>query len=265
MKYKLIAVDMDGTLLDDNKNISPLTIKAIQKAESMGIIFTISTGRPIMGVEKYNQILNLKSPIITYNGAAIVKADTKKVLFIQNLLEQDAIKILELGSNLGITMCIWAHDNLYCNVLNELVMDYKKLSDVEPILINDFTTLAKEGITKILWYSDATFIENVQLKLKNINFNKVSFYTSKPTFLEFVHSDVSKARAMEQIGKMYGISRKEMIAVGDGQNDLPMIEYAGLGVAMANSSDEIKQKANYVTKNSNNNDGVVEVMDKFIF
>lgn len=95
---------MDGTLLADNKEITPATVKAIKEAVSKGVIFTISTGRPIHGVEKYNKILELKSPIITYNGASIVKADTKEVLFSQTLLEGDALRILNYGNKIGITM-----------------------------------------------------------------------------------------------------------------------------------------------------------------
>lgn len=264
MRYKLIAVDMDGTLLNDEKEITPLTIKAIKEATKKGVIFTISTGRSIKGVEKYNKILHLSSPIITYNGASIVKADTKEVLFSKNLLDDDALKILKYGNERNITMCIWAHDNLYCNVLNELTDDYKKLSDVEPILNKDFESLSRFGISKILWYSDVKTITRVEKELKGVMFENVNYCTSKQTFLEFFNGDVSKARAMEKIGKIYGIKKEEMIAIGDGDNDLSMIEYAGLGVAMSNSSENVKKHAEYVTKNSNNFDGVGEVINKFV-
>lgn len=264
MKYKLIAVDMDGTLLNDNGVITPKTVDAIKEAVMRGVIFTVSTGRPIQGVDKYNSYLNLKAPIITYNGAMIVKSDTKEVLFSKTLLYSDALKILKLGMDMELTMCVWANNMLYCNVHNERVDDYKKLSDVEPIAIDNYEALAKLGITKILWYDDANVISKIQEILKTASFKKVTYCTSKPTFLEFFHSEVSKAEAMKRIGEIYNIEREEMIAIGDGNNDLPMIRYAGLGVAMSNAPEGVKQQSDYVTEHSNNCDGIAEVIKKFI-
>lgn len=264
MKYKLIAVDLDGTLLNDGGQITPETINAINAATSRNVIFTISTGRPIQGVGKYVTLLNLQAPIITYNGAMIVQSNTKETLFSQALTYQDAINVLNTGIKMGATMCVWSHDKLYCNVFNEKVDFYQSVSGVKPILMDDYEALARSGITKILWSDDAEVIANMQRRLQQVTFDKVTYCTSRPIFLEFYHSDVSKAEAMKNIGRLYGIEREEMIAIGDGYNDLPMIEYAGLGVAMANATDYVKQRADYVTHHSNNDDGVAEVIKKFV-
>lgn len=264
MKYKLIAVDMDGTLLNDNGQITPDTIAAVNLAVSQNVLFTICTGRPIQGVEKYSKLLQLKAPIITYNGSMIVQSDTKETLFSQTLTYSDAIKILNVGNEMGATMCVWAHNKLYCNVLNERVSFYKSISDVTPILIDDYDALARLGITKILWTACAEAIADMQQQLKQVSFKKVTYCTSRPIFLEFFNSDVSKANAMKIIGELYGIRREEMIAIGDGYNDLSMLEYAGLGVAMANAPDGVKQKCDYVAQYTNNDDGVAEVIKKII-
>ena len=264
MKYKLIAVDMDGTLLNDDGIITPDTLDAIRQAVEHGVIFTISTGRPIQGVDKYNSALKLKSPIITYNGSMIVRSDTREVLFSQTLLLDDAMAILNYGRELNVTMCVWARNCLYCSDLNDKAYAYSALSGVEPVLLHDDYLLAKDGITKILWYADPQFNVDVQPKLCNLGFEKVTFCTSQPKFLEFFNSDVSKAVAMEKIGEIYNIRREEMIAVGDGNNDLSRIEYAGLGVAMANAPDGVKQRADYVTERTNNCGGIAEVIRKFV-
>lgn len=264
MAFKLIAADMDGTLLNDNGMITPCTVAAIMAAVSKGVIFTVSTGRPIQGVDKYKDLLDLKAPMITYNGAMIVRSDTHEILFSKMLLYNDAMNILKIGNEMGITMCVWASNRLYCNVYNEKVEDYKKLSDVEPILIDDYNALAKGGITKILWYDEVNVIATAQDTLKNIAFEKVTYCTSKPTFLEFFHSEVSKAEAMKIIGEIYDIKRDEMIAIGDGYNDLPMIEFAGMGVAMKNAPEGVKQRSDYITEHSNNSDGIAEVIEKFV-
>lgn len=261
--YKLVAVDMDGTLLDSNGSISAKTIAAIKKAAEKNIIFTVSTGRPIQGVEKYSHALSLDVPFITYNGAMIVMGRSKDIIYQQNVESEDARSVLQLARQLGTTFIAWSNNQLYASVLNEQVHNYKQLSGVEPIKINDDEMLIKQGITKLLWINSPETLAHYQNILKDKLSDSISYYTSKPIFLEFVNSKVSKAVAMEKLGEHFGISRKEMIAVGDGYNDLSMIEYAGLGVAMENAPDEIRAKADFVTL-SNDNDGIAYLLEKFV-
>lgn len=262
MKYKFVAVDMDGTLLNSEGLITEKTIEAITGIVDKGVIFTISTGRPIQGVEKYNSLLWLKGPVITYNGAMIVNAENHEVMFEQRLMRGDAKKILELGQKYDTTMCIWASNQLYGNKLNDKINDYKKLSGVEPVLVKDFDKLLDIGITKILWYDEMDRIKQILKELSCNMFSEVSYCTSKPVFLEFFSSRVSKSAAMEKIGELYGIKQEEMIAIGDGLNDLSMIQYAGIGVAMENAEEEVKRNSQYVTT-SNDEDGVRKAIEKF--
>lgn len=254
---------MDGTLLDSNGLITNNTISAIRKLVDSGVLFTISTGRPIQGVEKYSTLLHLRGPIITYNGAMIVDAETHKTLFERGLLRDDARKIFELGLQYNTTMCIWAGNKLYGNKLNSRIHEYKKLSGVEPIKINNIEEVLDIGITKILWYDDVDKINRILSELSDDIFIEVTYCTSKPTFLEFFNSKVSKSEAMRQIGKLFNIEREEMIAIGDGLNDLSMIKYAGLGIAMSNASSEVKNNAQYITE-SNDNEGVLKAINTFI-
>lgn len=262
MKYKFIAVDMDGTLLNSNGLITEDTVSGIRRLVSQGIIFTISTGRPIQGVEKYTSLLNLKGPVITYNGAMIVDAETHETLFERGLMRNDVIKIYELGLSYNTTMCIWAGNQLYGNRLDSRIHDYKRLSGVEPIKIDHIEEILDIGVTKILWYDDANKIEMIMHELSCELFSEVTFCTSKPTFLEFFNNKVSKSEAMRQIGLMYNVMPEEMIAVGDGLNDLSMIQYAGLGIAMGNADEEVKKNAQYITS-SNDADGVLNALKRF--
>lgn len=262
MGYKLVAVDMDGTLLNSNGEITDNTIRAIRRLVDTGVVFTISTGRPIQGVEKYNSLLHLRGPVITYNGAMIVDAETHETLFERGLLREDAKKIFELGLHCDTTMCIWAGNQLYGNKLNSRIHDYKKLSGVEPIKVEEFEELLNIGVTKILWYDDADVIKKIMQELSADMFSEVTYCTSKPTFLEFFNRKVSKSEAMKQIGQIYGINREEMIAIGDGLNDLNMIKYAGLGIAMGNADNEVKNNAQYITA-SNDDEGVLKAIERF--
>lgn len=263
MQYKLVAVDMDGTLLNSQGIITEKTVNSIQKAVEKGVIFTICTGRPIQGVERFNSILKLDAPFITYNGAMIVMGKSKEILYEQGISAEDARSIFKWGRKFKTTIMVWSNNQLYANEINERVNDYKKLSGVEPVLIENEEEIIHNGITKILWYDDADKINYYQSVLKDKLGDGVNYCTSKPIFLEFVDKRVSKAVAMEKLGEHFGIKSNEMIAIGDGFNDLPMIEYAGMGVAMGNAPDMIKEKADYVTL-SNDEDGIAYVLDKFI-
>lgn len=263
MKYKLIAADMDGTLLNSNGTITEKTAEAIKKAVDNGVVFTVSSGRPIQGILKYEEFLPLKFPLITYNGAMIVNPENREILFHKALKKEDALKILKLGEDFSVTICLWCENQLFVNRIDERVSKYKRLSGVEPILIDNKDALAEKGVTKILWYDDVEKIKSFQEALRKESFNEVTFCTSKPEFLEFMDSGVSKAAAMEFLGKLYGIKREEMIAIGDGDNDLLMIEYAGLGISMENGSEKVKKAAEYITA-SNDRDGVALAIEKFI-
>ncbi len=265
MKYKLIAVDMDGTLINSKGTISEKNIASIKKAVEKGIVFTICTGRAIQGVELYNSVLNLDLPYITYNGAMILMGKSKEILYEQSLFPEDAREILELGKKFKTTMILWSDNKLYVNELNEKVSYYEKLSNVKSILIHkeNKEEIITNGITKIIWYDDVEKIADYQSFLKDELSGKVNFCTSRPFFLEFFHKEVSKGIAVKKLGEHLGIKKEEMIAVGDGFNDFSMIEYVGMGVAMENAPEGIKEIANYVTL-TNDEDGVAHVLEKFV-
>jgi Cof subfamily protein (haloacid dehalogenase superfamily) len=263
VKYKLMAVDIDGTLLNNQGLITEATRNAIRLGVESGLIFTISTGRPIQGVEHFNKMLGLDLPYITYNGSMVVMGKSRDILYEQKMDPADAKCIYGLGLEYGATVIVWAHNILYVNKLNEDAMLYGKGTRQEALLMEEPDRILESGVSKILWIDT---VPNIDRALKEVGgrlSGNVNYHTSNPIYLEFVDKKASKAIAMEKLGEHFGIRREEMIAVGDGFNDLSMIEYAGLGVAMANAVDEIKDKADYVTL-SNEEDGVAHVIRKFV-
>ncbi|NLX63352.1 MAG: HAD family phosphatase [Clostridiaceae bacterium] len=263
MAYKLMAVDIDGTLLNDSGELTENTKNAIRKWVDKGLIFTIASGRPIQGVEKLNKELNLDVPFITYNGAMVVMGKSKQVLYEQKLSPEDSRGIIRLGQKYNTTILIWKDNKLFVSEINDRVNKYKCISGVEPVVANDLEQVAENGVTKILWYDEVEKIHQYQKEIGALLSVNVNFHPSRPYFMEFVDKNASKAIALEKIGLYFGIKQSEMIAVGDGYNDISMIEYAGLGVAMANSPDEVKQRADYITL-SNEEDGVAHVIYKFL-
>ncbi len=263
LKYRLMAVDVDGTLLDNQGHMTEATKEAIRLGVESGLIFTIATGRPVQGVEHFNEMLALDLPYITYNGSMVVMGKSKEILYEQKMDSLDAKAIYKLGLEYGATVIVWAHNRLYVNILNKDALLYSKAARQAALLMEEPEAVLESGVSKILWVDAIPKIDRAQQEVGSRLSGNVNYHTSNPIYLEFVDKKASKAIAMEKLGEYYGIRREEMIAVGDGLNDLSMIEYAGLGVAMANAADEIKCKADYVTF-SNEEDGVAHVIRKFV-
>lgn len=262
MQYKAVAVDLDGTLLTNNKEITKKTIQTIQ---SMGdhALFTIATGRPIAGIRSILNQLDLDVAVITYNGAKIIKSKSLEVLYEKSLRTEDARLILELGLERKTSLIVWAEENLYVNELNDRALKYSKISDVSIHVFTDIEEVLQKQVTKIIWYDEVDRVEFFMEELATLLPSSINFHPSNPEFLEFVDGEVSKANALKHLEEIYGFTREELIAIGDGYNDLSMLEYAGLGVAMENAPDGVKKRAKYITK-SNEEDGVAFVIEHFI-
>ncbi|MPW26564.1 Cof-type HAD-IIB family hydrolase [Alkalibaculum sp. M08DMB] len=262
MKYKLLAVDIDGTLLNSKGILTKKTKDSIYKAIDKGVIFVICTGRPIQGVTSLNDELGIDLPYITYNGAMVVKGKSKEILYERSLQFNSALSIYELGKKYDTTIIIWSNNKLYVNRADEKAKEYSELTNTPYTVVKMLEDIPHE-ITKILWYDDNAKLLEYQ---KNISPNfrdKVNFHLSRPYFLEFVDVHATKAIAIQKLCKYYNIDISETIAIGDGYNDLSMISTAGLGVAMENAPEEIKNAAKFITT-SCDEDGVANVISKFI-
>ena len=260
--YKLLALDVDGTLLNSEGEVTDKTVKSIREIVDKGVLVLICTGRPTQGTVELFEKLSLKMPVITYNGAKIVNLNTGAILHEQNLRGIDIKKIVEIGEELKTTIIVWAKNQLYSNAMNDNVIAYKKLSGVEPIVIDNYEDIIQQGATKVLWIDEVEKIAEFQRLLDTRLDADVNYCTSKPYYLEFIDKTVSKGRALSIICDKYKIKREEIIAIGDGQNDITMLEFAGVGVAMGNSSKEVKDKADYITA-TNDEEGIALAIDKY--
>lgn len=261
--YKLVALDIDGTLLNSSGQVDPSTLDIIKQVQKKGVMVTISTGRPIQGVYKYIEMLNLKSPIITYNGGMIIDSETGRTLFDKKLKDADTKQVIELGLEKDTSMIAWSNNKLYANRIDDYTKQYQKMSGQDLLDLKDYENLCKTGVTKVIWINEPETLKGYQETLKMILNESITAVTSKAHYLEFFNKEVSKARALEYIGQKYHIKREEMIAIGDGNNDIDMIDYVGLGIAMENATDAVKKVSNYVTK-SNDEQGIFYALNKFI-
>ncbi len=264
--YKLIAVDMDGTLLKEDKTISDKTKKAILKAQHKGVKVVLASGRPIEGMIRYLEELNLTSEedyVLSFNGSIIQNAKTKEVIRKNILKGKDLMYLYDIAKQVGVN--IHAFSSKGC-----ITPRMSKYSEVEgvinniPVLEVDYSTVQdEEDIIKIMMIDEPEILEAAISKLPKSLYDEYTIVRSAPYFLEFLNKDSSKGTGMKALADYLGISKEQVICIGDAGNDLDMIEFAGLGVAMGNAFDEVKQAADYITKN-NQEDGVAHVIQKFV-
>ncbi len=262
MKYKLIAVDIDGTLITTDKRLTERTKKAVKAVVEKGVIFMLATGRAAQGLELVKSQLPIDGmPAVAYNGAMVFDKDQ----IISSLaVEKDvARKVIDEGFKRNAYVIVWANNRLYARYHDKRMDFYKKISQVEPIYLDDLTALADEGITKVLWFDEEknilSYLDEVQILVGD----KINAVQSMPFFLEFFNKDCSKDRAIKLICQRYGIEKEETVAIGDGNNDLEMLLGAGLGVAMANASQFLKEKAKKVIA-SCDEDGVALFLEELL-
>lgn len=260
MNFKLLAADIDGTLINSQNQLTDRTISAVKKLIEKGDYFVLSTGRPYQGITKFIDALALqKMPYIFYNGAMVMVGG--EIVYSLTIPEDIATKIVEEGHKRGSTQVCWADNLFYSEVDDERVRFYASISGVPPIVVNDLAEVANKGITKIVWYDDPETTARYFKEMDALIGEKVNVHPSRPYFLEFVNKDCSKAVALNIIAEKLGLDISETAAIGDGFNDLPMLTAAGLGVAMGNANDEVKEQCGFVTDTCDN-DGLAKFIEE---
>ncbi len=271
MDYKLVAIDMDGTLLNDAHQVSDRTKLAIDKAKDRGVHIVLATGRILKSALQYGTELNIGSPIVACNGAIIIN-EKEEIIYKKPVSKEIIEAILDIGKRNHIYYHFYDEYGLYANTLVDEVIGFynttsAKIKGLE-LSVNIFDN-KKEILTRndldILKF---IFIDNSLDKLNRVRseleeMRALSISSSWDNNIEVMGKDVSKGEALGYLADQLGINPKEIIAIGDNENDLSMLNYANLGVAMGNSHDNIKRVSDYITS-SNNEDGVAKVIEKFI-
>jgi len=270
MKYKLIASDMDGTLVNSKSQLTERTKEAIKNTVKAGALFVTATGRPFCNIKIVNSLFteDQDMPFIVFNGAAAYMGKSEKLLFEKHLDFNLAREAFNIGQELGIAQISWTGPRLWCNRFCEETVAYRNFSDSPDLEMTAVTDLAiikdyVPGFSKVLWIADPKEIKELQVKMSAHFGDKLNCFSSMAHFLEFVSPTAGKGSALAEIGKLFNIDKSEMIAVGDAFNDVSMLEYAGFSVAMDNAHDDIKAICDHVTL-SNDEDGVAAVIEKFI-
>lgn len=266
--YKLIALDMDGTLLNSDKVISAENKDAIARARAAGVKVVLASGRPLEGMQSKLDELNINGEddfVLFYNGSMVQNVSTKEVIHSEISHGKAAKEIAELAHELGGYVHAFSKvHGLITPENNEYTGIEARINGLE-ITEFDFSQLEDDHeIIKTMIVAEPSKLTEIIGKLPEQLKSQFTIVQSAPFFLEFLNPKSNKGVGIEAIANHLGIQSGEVICMGDAENDHHMLEYAGLGIAMENAMKETKQIANYITA-SNDDHGVAAAIDKFIF
>lgn len=265
MTIRLVAMDLDDTLLRDDWTISPRVVKAIQKAQLQGVKMTIATGRMPISTRPYAEQLGLDVPVITYHGAMIQQALSGDILFRRVIPSALAAEIVQDVAGRGVYTQIYLKDRVITQELKDWSFEYARISNVriEEVDLSILLSQEPEGVEKILLMGEEADLDQLAPLLRQTYGERVNITKSKPYFLEMTDGSVNKGVALAALAEHFGINQSEVMAIGDSFNDLEMINYAGLGVAMGNARPEIQERADVITT-SNEDDGVAVAIERYV-
>lgn len=266
MKYKLLVLDLDGTLTNSKKEITRHTKETLIKAQEAGLKVVLASGRPTYGVAPLANELELQKYegyILAYNGGEIIDWKTRELMY-EKQLDSDLLPYLYRCAKEN-DFAIVTYENEYVltekpddeYVLKEALLNVMKIKKVD-----NFLEAVKHPITKCLIVGEPSRLALLEKEMYEKLKDRMGVFRSEPYFLELVPKGIDKAQSLSVLLEEIGMTKNEMIAIGDGFNDLSMIQYAGLGIAMENAQDVVKQAADFITL-SNEENGVAYAVEKF--
>ncbi len=265
MTYKIIALDLDGTLTNSEKIITEKTREKLMEFQKNGGKVVLASGRPTMGILPHAQRLRLKEYggyILSFNGGCVIDCKTNSVLFQQKLPLSVIPEIMDIIKDYPVGINTYeGSDILVGNCVNEYTELEARINGMGIHYVDNFAEYVQFDVNKCLLQGDPAVILELEQILSEKYKNILGIFKSEAFFLEIVPKGVDKAMSIDRLLKMIGIRTEECIACGDGFNDISMIRYAGLGVAMSNAKQPVKDAADYITL-SNDQDGIAHLLKK---
>ncbi|ENM5786588.1 HAD family hydrolase [Vibrio metoecus] len=264
--YKLIALDMDGTLLNSQKQISPRTKQAIAQARQQGIQVVLASGRPIDGMRSKLEELNLTSHndyVLYYNGSMVANVGSGEIIHQQIIDGKSAKRVARLAQEWGLNTHAFSQIHGLITPKNSQYTEVEATINGLSITEMDFEQLADDHpIIKAMIVGEPDKLSNAINQLPQEWREEFTVVQSAPFFLEFLNIGSNKGVGVQAIAQHLGISAHQVICMGDAENDHHMLEFAGLGIAMANAMEETKRIADHITL-SNDQDGVAVAIERF--
>lgn len=272
MSIRLIAIDMDGTLLSTKNEVSLKTREMLRKAKEKGINIVISTGRIYTSARYYAKLLGINAPIISCNGAFVVDHITEEVIYENPIEIKDCIRAIKILEDKNIYFHYYGKKDFFVGNLNNSYLYYYKRGGIKnlenqiniKVIENHIEFLQKErpSIYKLFILEEDS---NKLMELKKIfsEDKNLEISASSSNNMEIMNKNVSKGEALKRLSEKFNINREEVAAIGDSFNDASMLQFAGFPIAMGNSEKYIKDMAKFVT-DTNDNDGVAKAIEKLL-
>ena len=266
--YRAIALDLDGTLTNHDKEVTPITRQALMRAQKDGAHIILASGRPTYGIAPIADHLEIdkyNGYVLSYNGGKIVNWQTKEELY-SNHLPNNVIPILyNYAKEKDYALLGYAGKEIITEMPDDkYVKEESRINKMEIRKVDNLLESLESNPTKLLMTGDASLMIKAEEELAEIVGNRMDVFRSAPFFIELVPKGIDKAQSLNRLLELIGLSTNDMIAFGDGYNDLSMLKLAGVGVAMANAVPEVRAEADFITK-SNEEDGVAFAIEKFCY
>jgi Cof subfamily protein (haloacid dehalogenase superfamily) len=264
---RLVALDLDDTLLRTDLNISYRTRRAVKRCAAAGVRIVLASGRTYENLRRYAKLLALdkgSNYLICDNGSMIHDAADGNVVYQVTIPARPALAAFDLVDAEGFAVQICGSDMLYVSRENEFALYEKKLTGMEQTVALDFRDMVAEGCHKMIIPGDPVMLRPLETLLRNIVGDELTIFTSKPYYLEILPPTADKGTALERVAGMLGVEREAVMAIGDSMNDEAMIRWAGFGVAMLNGDERVKQIARIITERTNDDDGVAGVLEQYV-
>ena len=268
MKYQVLVLDLDGTLTNSKKEITEPTKNALIEIQQEGRIVVLASGRPINGVVPLAEKLELKKYggyMLSFNGARITQCSTGRLIYNKTVPPEVIRPIYEyVRDREGVNIISYSDTAIFsAKEPGRYTLLESRINDMEVIVSEDFPSVLPPSVNKLLLPGEPEVLEALMPHLKETYHGLLSIYRSEPFFLEIMPQNIDKATSLQKLLNSLGMTADEMICCGDGYNDVSMIEYAGLGVAMGNAQPAVKDSADFVTR-TNDEDGILHVINLFM-
>lgn len=266
MNYKLLALDLDGTLTNSKKEITPRNREILLHAQQQGVRLILASGRPTYGIAPLADELGMErfgGFILSYNGGEIIDWKSKTTLYANTLPDAIIPQLYENAKRHGLAILTYDKAQIITeDPDNEYVRKEAFLNKMQVRAGKEFLADIRLPLPKCLIVGNPEKLIDIESELSIMMQGQISVYRSEPYFLEVVPLGIDKAQSLAILLDKLNIEQKELVAIGDGYNDLSMIEFAGLGIAMGNAQDPIKKAAGHITL-SNDEDGVAVAVEKY--
>lgn len=258
-----MAFDLDGTLLGDDKVLTPRVLDAISQMRQRGIEGCVVTGRMYQATIPYLRQLRFDAPVVCYQGAAVIDPDTDEVLLDTPLPNAQALELVDYAQANNLHVQLYANDRYYCEELNRFEGLYAKVSGVEPIVVPSLRAQFDVwDATKGVIIADPDIVLSHLAPVKRLFGDRAYVTRSLSHFLEVMDANVDKGKALEIVARELNVPMTDVMAIGDSWNDAPLLKAAGFGVAMGSAPPELRDVADAVVADVAN-DGVAEAIERF--